>query len=381
MVDTDTNKKEITIMENEPKWFSALKTEVKNACESLVGNNTYGLGVLGKCAVPVLLNGTVSYKVDSEKITTSSLFENKELVNNYKEVFDLSKNSFLQDKIFGYNLSFASSGVVIEIQEGEDVGDISLESVCTESCSDIVVIIAKKGSSCTLENSVIFEKENQEMGRTLFIIAEDDAHVVITNIVETTTHFSELVYATVGRDASVDYNEMPIQKSDYKSSVIVVLKGDRAETVVRTGSISMDSSHMDLHVDVIHRADDTKSLIRGVGALMNTSEVISRHNIIIEEGIKNILAKQSARFYIFGDKARLDTIPALDIASKDVSCQHALEISNISEEELFYPSLRGISHEESISMILEGALLSLLSKHDSVQEVVQKKIRSVMYNT
>ena len=381
MIDTDIHKKNIVTVKNEPEWFSDLKVEVKKTCDSLPDGNTYGLGVLGRCTVPALLDGSISYKVNSDAVVISSLFENKEYIEVFKGVFELSKESFLHDKIFGYNLASVQGGVVLEIKEGQDVGEVSLQSFCKGSFSDLVVIIARKGSTCKIENSVAFEKEVQKMGRTLFIIAEDDAHVVVTNTVETIAHFSEFVYAVVDQDASVHYNETPIQDDEYKSSVTVVLHGDRANTVVHTGSVSTKESHMDLHIDVIHRADDTKSLIRGVGALMDTSQVISRHNIVIEGGIKNIEAKQSARFYIFGDKARLDTIPALDIASKDVSCQHALEISNISKEELFYPSLRGIPHKESISMIVEGAILSLLSQHESVQEAVQKKIHTVMYNT
>ena len=379
MTQDTTIKKSIAKIDNEPSWFSSVREGSQKAYSVLSDKPVYGLGIIGKFLSSELSGGEVEYETKGGQVIKTSLFENREYDEILQDIIKEAREKIEADKIFSYNIASLTDGIVLEIPEGKDVGDVSLHAQYTDSVSDMVVIVAKKGSSCRLSNTVESKEGSHYVGRTLLIIAEEDAKVVITNTVSGVEKFSHFVCAKAQRGATITYNEMPITDTLYKSNVTILLSGDRAETKVHTGSISTHEAYMDLYVDVIHRADNTRSFIRSVGSLMDSSEVVMRHNIIIDKNIKNIDAKQHARFYIFGEKARLDTIPALDIASKEVSCQHGLEISTIGEEELFYPKLRGFENKESIAMLIEGALLSLLGESNTLLEAIKQKIHRVMY--
>ena len=54
------------------------------------------------------------------------------------------------------------------------------------------------------------------------------------------------------------------------------------------------------------------------------------------------------------DISRSDTIPAMDIRTKDAKLAHDARIGRISDEAVFYLMSRGISEEDARAMIVSG---------------------------
>jgi len=74
------------------------------------------------------------------------------------------------------------------------------------------------------------------------------------------------------------------------------------------------------------------------------------------KGLKNLGGREEAKFLVMSENAKVDAIPALEIASREVRSSHALSISRITEEALFYPKLRGIAEGEARELIASGFL-------------------------
>ena len=63
---------------------------------------------------------------------------------------------------------------------------------------------------------------------------------------------------------------------------------------------------------------------------------------------------------IHGKKARVDSIPRLEISPQDVSCKHGSATAEIEDAQLYYLTTRGFSINEARQMITQGFLLEAL---------------------
>jgi Fe-S cluster assembly protein SufD len=57
---------------------------------------------------------------------------------------------------------------------------------------------------------------------------------------------------------------------------------------------------------------------------------------------------------LISQKAHIDSVPALEIASNDVKAFHGATVGSIDEEELFYAQSRGIERHAAERMIALG---------------------------
>ncbi len=72
-------------------------------------------------------------------------------------------------------------------------------------------------------------------------------------------------------------------------------------------------------------------------------------------------AKQLSRNLLLSKSARIDTKPQLEIVADNVQCSHGATVSQLQEEELFYLCSRGISLNQSTSLLLKGYFQEIIS--------------------
>lgn len=72
------------------------------------------------------------------------------------------------------------------------------------------------------------------------------------------------------------------------------------------------------------------------------------------KGAKGTKSAVSCQSLMLDSESRSDTIPAMDIRTKDAAIGHEAKIGAISNEAVFYLMSRGMSEEDARAMIVSG---------------------------
>ncbi len=85
-------------------------------------------------------------------------------------------------------------------------------------------------------------------------------------------------------------------------------------------------------------------------------------NLVMEKNAGGSSDFFDERTLILGENIVSKVIPSLEINPSDVLVSHLSSLSSIPEDELFYLRSKGVNCDESINLIKEGFLLSILDK-------------------
>lgn len=276
----------------------------------------------------------------------------------------------------GVGQAFFSSGIVVYVQPNlNEHGEYTTEKLTLDTkippgnASDVVIIIAKEGARLDV-TSAIAGADKAVFSRTLVVLCEQDSAVAVT---QRTHHLegAQLLVASraiAAAHAEVTWRELFAGAGRMKSETESLLVGASARTTIRHALVADGACARDIFVSVKHAAVHTRSTVKAAGAATGTSQTVYRALIDIPRGVKDANGAEEARFLVLAPTAKIDAIPSLDIAAKDVQCSHKLAITHIRPEDIFYPKLRGYSDAESKRMILEGYVGGLFDE-DAPQQV------------
>ena len=80
-----------------------------------------------------------------------------------------------------------------------------------------------------------------------------------------------------------------------------------------------------------------------------------RSSVVVEkERQKGTKSSVSCQSLMLDSQSRSDTIPAMDIRTKDAAVGHEAKIGSISNEAVFYLMSRGMSEEDARALIVSG---------------------------
>lgn len=389
----------------EPEWLLGWREAKLSGAESLPKEIKYGIGILG--VLPKTLRGSTSENCEDYEVEPRSVFSqvvdyhvdsSKGLeLYTWKEALAqeeiapmleglLSSEFFPQASNYfsGMAQALFRSGLVVYVQPGMDergmltAEKLTLDTAISEgSSSDLVVVIAKEGAKLEFVSALAGGNDESVFARTLIVLTERDANVSITQksgLAKGTILSSSR--GIVASHASVSWSEIFSGNSSIKSELDNQLIGEGARAEILQGVIGGGTARYDILASTTHRASHTYSRIRTAGVAGGESKTVYRGLIDMKEGVSAVDGAQEARFLILSEKAEVDAIPALDIASKDVQCAHKLSISHIRDTDTFYPKLRGISGEESRNIFLEGHFAHVFSGEEN--EEIMKEIRKTL---
>ena len=166
-----------------------------------------------------------------------------------------------------------------------------------------------------------------------------------------------LILVTIEEGGTFEYEERVSGTAHAKSDLHIFLKGKGARAEIKARYEVNGDSKIDILHKVYHEADETVSKIETRGVLSGESHAIYRSDINMKKGLRALEGNESAKFLLLSKTAKIDAIPALDIASREVKSNHSLSISRIGEEEMFYTKSRGLEDREAKELILEGFLI------------------------
>ena len=133
-----------------------------------------------------------------------------------------------------------------------------------------------------------------------------------------------------------------------------VLNGEGARAEFTGITFAGKGQNLDTGTKVVHNAPKTTSYVNTKSISKDGGISTFRSSVVVKPQAKQSKSAVSCQSLMLDDISRSDTIPAMDIRTKDADVGHEARIGRISDEAVFYLMSRGISEEEARAMIVCG---------------------------
>ena len=133
-----------------------------------------------------------------------------------------------------------------------------------------------------------------------------------------------------------------------------ILKGRGARMEFTGITFAGEGQNLDTGAKVVHAAPETTSYMNTRSISKGGGVSTFRSSVVVAKGAADSKAAVSCQSLMLDGISRSDTVPAMDIRTKDADIGHEAKIGRISDEAVFYLMSRGLSEEEARAMIVSG---------------------------
>ena len=133
-----------------------------------------------------------------------------------------------------------------------------------------------------------------------------------------------------------------------------ILKGDDSRMEFTGITFAVEGQNLDTGAKVVHTGKRTSSYINTKSISKDGGISTFRSSVQIGKQASGSKASVSCQSLMLDDISRSDTVPAMDIRTRDANVGHEAKIGRISDEAVFYLMSRGISEEDARAMIVSG---------------------------
>lgn len=133
-----------------------------------------------------------------------------------------------------------------------------------------------------------------------------------------------------------------------------ILNGEGARAEFTGITFAGKGQNLDTGTKVVHNAPNTSSYVNTKSISKDGGISTFRSAVVVNSKAKHSKSAVSCQSLMLDDISRSDTIPAMDIRTKDANIGHEARIGRISDEAVFYLMSRGIPEEDARAMIVSG---------------------------
>jgi len=133
-----------------------------------------------------------------------------------------------------------------------------------------------------------------------------------------------------------------------------ILQGDNSVGEFYSVALTNNLQQADTGTKMIHLGKNTKSTIISKGISAGKSQNSYRGLVRIAKKADNARNFSQCDSLLIGDRCGAHTFPYMEVNEPTARIEHEATTSKVSEEQLFYCRQRGLSTEDSVSMIVNG---------------------------
>ena len=133
-----------------------------------------------------------------------------------------------------------------------------------------------------------------------------------------------------------------------------VLKGDNSKMEFTGVTFAGAGQNLDTGAKVVHIGRNTSSYMNTRSISKSGGISTFRSSVVVQKGAKHAKSSVSCQSLMLDSESRSDTVPAMDIRTKDTAVGHEAKIGSISNEAVFYLMSRGMSEEDARALIVSG---------------------------
>ena len=133
-----------------------------------------------------------------------------------------------------------------------------------------------------------------------------------------------------------------------------ILKGDRARMEFTGVTFAGAGQNLDTGAKVVHVGKNTSSYMNTRSISKSGGISTFRSSVVVEKSAKHAKSAVSCQSLMLDSESCSDTIPAMDIRTRDAAIGHEAKIGSISNDAVFYLMSRGMSEEDARALIVSG---------------------------
>ena len=133
-----------------------------------------------------------------------------------------------------------------------------------------------------------------------------------------------------------------------------ILKGDNSKMEFTGVTFAGAGQNLDTGAKVVHIGKNTSSFMNTRSISKSGGISTFRSSVVVEKSAKKAKSSVSCQSLMLDSESRSDTIPAMDIRTKDAAVGHEAKIGSISSDAIFYLMSRGMTEEDARALIVSG---------------------------
>ena len=133
-----------------------------------------------------------------------------------------------------------------------------------------------------------------------------------------------------------------------------VLKGDNSKMEFTGVTFAGAGQNLDTGAKVVHIGKNTSSYMNTRSISKSGGISTFRSSVTVEKSAAGAKSSVSCQSLMLDSDSRSDTVPAMDIRTKDAAVGHEAKIGSISGDAVFYLMSRGMSEEDARTLIVSG---------------------------
>jgi Fe-S cluster assembly protein SufD len=319
----------------------------------------------------IFVNGTISnIDLSHEDETKVILSRNLDFSESYNET----------NPLISLNNAFASAYIGVTVKESYSFKyPLIIYNITTN---------ALKSTVLNLRTDIILEKNSNLKLITLF---DDSSENNFINIVQNFDIAQDAILKSYKIDHKINsnikyfYNNISLEKNSISENFIFstgskFIKNevncdlnDQFSSAFINGVINLKSTqHHEIKTNINHLAENTKSyqLIKSV--LNDDSKGIYQGKIFVDKKAQKTNGYQLSKALLLNENTEFDGKPELEIYADDVKCSHGSTSGNLDEDSIFYLMSRGLNHQQSKELLINGFLM------DAVDKITDLEIKNLI---
>ena len=149
-----------------------------------------------------------------------------------------------------------------------------------------------------------------------------------------------------------------------------ILRGDRSRMSFTGVTFAGHGQNLDTGAKVVHVGRDTSSYMDTRSISKDGGVSTFRSSVAVRKSAAGARSSVSCQSLMLDARSRSDTIPAIDVRTRDAAIGHEAKIGSIDDDAVFYLMSRGMSEEEARALIVSG-FAETVSKELPVEYAVE----------
>ena len=158
-------------------------------------------------------------------------------------------------------------------------------------------------------------------------------------------------------NSSVHFVLVTFNTGFVQNNINVDLNGEGADLQIYGLYLLDKKQHVENLMKINHNVPNCSSNEKFKGILDDEASAVFNGHVMVAPHAQKTNAYQNNSNIILTDKAKINTMPFLEIYADDVKCSHGATVGRLNEDELFYMRSRGVPESEARAL----QMLSFLS--------------------
>jgi Fe-S cluster assembly protein SufB len=236
------------------------------------------------------------------------------------------------------------------------------------------LIIADRGSYVSyLEGCTApMRDENQLHAAVVELVALDDAEIkysTVQNWYPGDENGKGGIYNFVtkrgacrGKNSTISWTQVETGSAITWKYPSCILQGENSVGKFYSIAITNNYQQADTGTKMIHIGKNSRSTIIAKGISAGKAQSTYRGLVRVLPGAANARNYTQCDSLLIGDKCGAHTVPYIESRNRTARIEHEATTSKISEDQLFYCRQRGLSAEDSVSLIVNGFCKEVLQE-------------------